>query len=127
MNLFRLKSHYARWFVCIIPTGDNAHLCTACSNGFGSDSLELFVCVCTVITLTAAKTTPKTVFMCNLLCQWLYCYFSRQQHLLLVVDRLSFLQMFTVSIFGSLSLGLLRRCRRNFSENPTRKDEASSS
>lgn len=49
------------------------------------DSLESFVCVCTLYYHNiASKTTPKVVFICNLLCQWLYCYFRRQHiHFLL--------------------------------------------
>lgn len=35
MNLFCLKSHYAWWFVCIIPTGDTIHALNVTRDAFG--------------------------------------------------------------------------------------------
>lgn len=80
--------------VCLHNTYGRHHLCTTYNEmAFRIDEMELFVtvsfvclgvCVCECMCLychnthSSSKTTPKTVFICNLHCQWLYCYFPRR-------------------------------------------------
>lgn len=69
MNLFRLKSYYAWWFVCIIPTGDSIYALHVAMD-FISYSLSLFLSLVLcdfelyiVITLTTKRHPKNSVYM----------------------------------------------------------------
>lgn len=119
--------------VCLHNTYGRQHLCTTCSYEWLCIlTLSLSLSICVLVCARhchniASKTTPKTVFICNLLCQWLYCYFRRQHiHFLSwgLPELSSIKHCFAFAL--SRSLYFISRYRRRsiyFIENPTRNSE----